>query len=42
MGEDSEKHSFTLCDRMENIRNLTKDYNDEQEFKPRGKRKAKR
>ena len=42
MGEDSEKHSFTLCDRMEDIRNLTKDYNDEQKLKPRGKGKAKR
>jgi hypothetical protein len=42
MGEDSEKHSFALCDRMEDIRNLTKDYNDEQKLKPRGKGKAKR
>lgn len=42
IGEDSENPSFALCDRMEDIRNLTKDFNDEQKLKPRGKRKAKR
>jgi hypothetical protein len=42
IGEDSENPSFALCDRMEDIRNLTKNFNDEQKLKPRGKRKAKR
>lgn len=42
IGEDAENGSFALCDRMEDIRNLTKDFTDEQEFKPRRKRKNKR
>jgi hypothetical protein len=41
-GEDAEKPSYGLCDKMEDIRNLTKDYNNEQESKPRRKRKSKR
>ena len=40
MGEDAGKPSYALCDKMEDIRNLTKDFNDEQKLKPRGKRKA--
>ena len=42
IGDDAKNPSYALCDQMEAIRNLTKDYNDEQEFKPRGKRKTKR
>ena len=42
IGEDAEEPSYALCDKMEDIRNLTKDYNDEQKLKPRGKRKAKK
>lgn len=42
IGEDAEKPSYELCDKMKTIRNLTKDFNDEPKLKPRGKRKAKR
>lgn len=42
LGGDAETHSYALCDQMETIRNLTKDFNDEPKFKPRGKRKNKR
>lgn len=42
IGEDAENPSYALCDKMETIRNLTKDYIDEPKLKPRGKRKAKR
>lgn len=42
LGEDAENSSYALCDKMEAIRNLTKDFNDEQEFKPRRKGKNKR
>ena len=41
IGEDVENPSYALCDKMEDIRNLTKDYNDEQKLKPRGKKQAK-
>lgn len=41
-GEDADTPSYALCDKMEDIRNLTKDYNNEQESKPRRKRKSKR
>lgn len=42
IGEDEKEPSYALYEQMEVIRNLTKDYNYEQEFKPRGKRKNKR
>ena len=42
IGDNAEAPSYALCDKMEDIRNLTKDYNDEQKLKPRGKRKAKK
>ena len=42
IGVDAENPSYALCDKMETIRNLTKDYIDEPKLKPRGKRKAKR
>lgn len=42
ISEDVENLSYDLCDKMEVIRNLTKDFNDEPKLKPRGKRKAKK
>lgn len=42
MGENSDNPSYGLCDKMEDIRNLTKDFNDEPKLNPRGKRKTKR
>lgn len=42
IGEDSETPSYALCDKMEDIRNITKDFKDEPELKPRRKRKNKR
>ena len=42
IGEDAENSSYALFDKMETIRNLTKDFNDEPKLKPRGKRKNKR
>ena len=40
--EENDKQSFALCEKMEDIRNMTKDFNDEQKLKPRGKRQVKR
>ena len=42
IGEDEKEPSYALYEQMEVIRNLTKDYNYEQEFKPRRKRQNKR
>lgn len=39
IGEDSDSSSYALCDKMEHIRELTKDYNEEPKLKPRRKRR---
>ena len=42
IGKDAETPSYKLCEKMESIRNLSKDFNDEPKLNPRGKRKTKR